>query len=53
MLFEVFNLTNDVNFVSDNGLGFNDIYTAANFGTPTQIVPNSQRQAEFGVRFKF
>ncbi len=53
LLFEVFNLTNAVNFLTDNSLGFNDIYTAANFGTPTQIVPNSQRQAEFGVRFKF
>lgn len=53
LLFEVFNITNAVNFLSDNGQGFNDIYTAANFGTPTQIVPNSQRQAEFGVRFKF
>jgi hypothetical protein len=53
VLFEVFNLTNAVNFLTDNGQGFNDIYTASNFGTPTQIVPNSQRQAEFGVRFRF
>ena len=50
MLFEVFNITNHVNFLVDPNQGFNDIYTADNFGTPTQIVPNSQRQAEFGVR---
>lgn len=53
MLFEVFNVTNAVNFLTDNGQGFNDIYTATNFGTPTQVVPNSQRQAEFGLRFRF
>jgi outer membrane receptor protein involved in Fe transport len=53
VLFEVFNITNAVNFLVDNNLGFNDIYTASNFGTPTQVVPNSQRQAELGVRFKF
>jgi hypothetical protein len=53
VLFEVFNLTNTANFLTDNQQGFNDVYTASNFGTPTQIVPNSQRQAEFGVRFRF
>lgn len=53
VLFEVFNITNSVNFLTDNNQGFNDIYTADNFGTPTQIVPNSQRQAQFGARFKF
>ena len=53
VLFEVFNLTNAVNFLTDNNQGFNDIYTAPNFGTPTQVVPNSQRQAEFGARFRF
>lgn len=53
VLFEMFNITNAVNFLTDNNQGFNDIYTASNFGTPTQIVPNSQRQAEFGIRFQF
>ncbi len=53
LLFEVFNLTNAVNFLTDNGQGLNDIYTASNFGIPTQVVPNSQRQAEFGLRFRF
>ena len=53
LLFEVFNITNAVNFLTDNNQGFNDVYTASNFGTPTRVVPNSQRQAEFGVRFHF
>lgn len=53
LLFECFNLTNAVNFLTDNNQGFNDIYTAPNFGTPTQVVPNSQRQAQFGARFRF
>jgi hypothetical protein len=53
VLFEVFNITNAVNFLTDNNQGFADIYGSSNFGTPTQIVPNSQRQAEFGVRFRF
>jgi outer membrane receptor protein involved in Fe transport len=53
VLFEVFNITNAVNFLTDNNQGFNDVYTASNFGTPTQVVPNSQRQAEFGVRLRF
>ncbi len=53
VLFEMFNITNHVNFLVDPNQGFNVIYTANNFGTPTQVVPNSQRQAEFGVRFRF
>jgi Carboxypeptidase regulatory-like domain len=53
VLVEVFNITNHVNFLVDPNQGFGSIYTANNFGTPTQVVPNSQRQAEFGVRFRF
>jgi outer membrane receptor protein involved in Fe transport len=53
VLFEVFNITNHVNFSGDPGLGFINNYNSPNFGTATQIVPNSQRQAEFGVRFQF
>ncbi len=57
-LFEVFNVTDRVNFNGDSGNGFNNIWgkaaqAASGFGTPTNIVQNSQRQAEFGVRFKF
>jgi hypothetical protein len=52
VLFEMFNITNHVNFADDPRSGFNTLHLG-NFGTPTQIVPNSQRQAEFGVRFQF
>jgi outer membrane receptor protein involved in Fe transport len=56
VLFEAFNLTNRVNLDSD--VGFITTYgTGATalprFGKATQIVPNSQFQSEFGVRFKF
>ena len=56
ILFEAFNLTNRVNL--DGDVGFNTTYgtgttAAPNFGKATQIVPNSQFQSEFGVRFKF
>lgn len=56
VLFEAFNLTNRVNL--DGDVGFNTTYgTGAtalpNFGKATQIVPNSQFQSEFGIRFKF
>jgi outer membrane receptor protein involved in Fe transport len=53
ILFEVFNLTDHVNFSGDPSYGFINTYTSPNFGTATQIVPNSQRQAEFGARFVF
>ena len=49
----MFNITNHVNFSGDPAFGFVNTFTSANFGTATQIVPNSQRQAEFGVRFQF
>ena len=58
VLFEVFNLTDRVNFNGDTGNGFINTWgklaqPAANFGKPTNIVQNSQRQAEFGARFRF
>jgi hypothetical protein len=58
VLFEVFNVTDRVNFSGDTGFGFNNIYgtgttPVSSFGTPTQIVPNSNRQAQFGARFRF
>jgi outer membrane receptor protein involved in Fe transport len=53
VLFEVFNITNHINFAGDPAYGFINTYTSPNFGTATQVVPNSQRQAEFGARFSF
>ena len=58
VLFEVFNLTDRVNFSGDTAYGFNNVWgrgtsPLANFATPTQIVASSNRQAEFGVRFRF
>ena len=50
VLFEVFNITDTVNFNRDDY--FFD-YTSAYFGTPSAIVPNSQRQAQFGARVRF
>ncbi|HVO12467.1 MAG TPA: carboxypeptidase regulatory-like domain-containing protein [Vicinamibacteria bacterium] len=52
-LFEVFNLTNHVNFNTTNPGGYINRYPSASFGTPTDIVSNTNRQAEFGVRFRF
>jgi hypothetical protein len=49
-LFEVFNVTNHTNFDRDS---YVTRYTSSNFGTPTEIINNSERQAQFGVRFKF
>ncbi len=58
LLFEMFNITDRVNFSGDTANGFNNVWGTgtsplANFLTPTQIVPNSNRQAEFGVRYRF
>jgi hypothetical protein len=50
LLFDIFNITNHANFDRDTYL---NTYTSPNFGQPTSIVPNSQRQSEFGLRFKF
>jgi len=49
-LFEVFNITNHTNFDRDS-YTFN--YTSANFGKPSEIVNNSERQAQFGLKFRF
>jgi hypothetical protein len=58
VLFEVFNITDRVNLSGDTGYGFNNVWgpgttPSPGFGTATQIVPNSNRQAEFGARFRF
>jgi outer membrane receptor protein involved in Fe transport len=49
-LFEVFNITNHANFNRDDYI---TRFTSAQFGHATSIVKNSQRQAEFGLRFRF
>jgi len=53
ILFEVFNLTNHTNFKTEAPGGYVNRFTSASFGTATAVVPNSQREAEFGVRFHF
>lgn len=50
LLFDVFNVTNKANFNIDD---YANVVGAAEFGEPQAIVPNSQRQSEFGVRFRF
>ena len=50
LLFEVFNITNHVNFDRDS---YVVVFSSPNFGHATDIVKNSQRQAEGGVRFRF
>ncbi len=50
LLFEVFNITNHVNFDRDS---YVMVFSSPNFGHATDIVRNSQRQAEGGVRFRF
>ena len=49
-LFEVFNITNHTNFDRDS---YTTRYTSANFGRPSEILNNSERQAQIGVKFKF
>jgi outer membrane receptor protein involved in Fe transport len=49
-MFEVFNITDHVNFNRDN---YVNTYSSPDFGTPTDIINNSQRQAQFGLRFRF
>jgi hypothetical protein len=46
-LFEVFNLTNHANFNRDDYVHLH----SPNFGNLTSVLKNSQRQAEFGLRF--
>jgi outer membrane receptor protein involved in Fe transport len=50
VLFEVFNITDHVNYDVDNYI---TSIKSGSFGSPTNILLNSNRQAEFGVRFKF
>jgi len=50
LMFDVFNITNHANFDRDH---YYNTYTSATFGQPSSILPNSQRQSEFGLRFKF
>ena len=49
-LFEVFNITNHANFDRDDYI---TRFTSPSFGHATDIVKNSQRQAEAGLRFRF
>ena len=54
--FDMFNVTNRVNL--DGDVGLNNVWgtgltASPSFGTATQIVPNSQFQSEFGLRFRF
>ena len=53
LLFEVFNITNHVNFNAANPGGYINRFTSSAFGTATSVVPNSQRQAEGGLRIRF
>jgi hypothetical protein len=58
ILFEAFNVANRANLNGDTGMGFNNLWGTgvqpnSTFGKATQIVPNSQFQSEFGVRFRF
>jgi hypothetical protein len=48
--FEVFNITDHVNFDRDS---YVTNFQVSDFGTPTEIINNSQRQAQFGFRFRF
>lgn len=50
VLVEVFNITDHVNYDRDS---YTTRFTSTNFGKPSAILPNSQRQAQFGVRFRF
>jgi carboxypeptidase family protein len=49
-LFEVFNITNHTNFDRDSYI---TRFTSPDFGTPTEIINNSERQGQFGVRVRF
>jgi hypothetical protein len=48
--FEVFNITDHVNFDRDS---YVTNFQVSDFGTPTEIINNSQRQAQLGFRFRF
>jgi outer membrane receptor protein involved in Fe transport len=49
-LFEVFNITDHVNYDRDS---YVSRFTSPDFGTPTEIINNSERQGQFGLRFRF
>ena len=49
-LFDLFNITNHVNYDRDS---YVSRYTSPAFGTPTEIINNSERQGQFGIRFRF
>jgi outer membrane receptor protein involved in Fe transport len=50
LLFDVFNITDHTNFNRDK---YTFRYTSSLFALPSEIIPNSQREAEFGGRFRF
>ena len=47
---QLFNITDHVNYNRDDYI---DVFTSANFGQPTSIIKNSQRQGEVGARLRF
>ncbi len=49
-LFDLFNITDHVNYDRDS---YVSRFTSPDFGTPTEIVNNSERQGQFGIRFRF
>jgi hypothetical protein len=49
-LFEIFNITNHTNFDRDS---YTTRFTSPNFGQPSEIINNSERQGQFGVKFHF
>jgi hypothetical protein len=49
-MFEVFNITNHVNFDRDS---YTTNFNSPAFGKPREILNNSERQGQFGIRFKF
>jgi outer membrane receptor protein involved in Fe transport len=53
LAFDVFNITNHANFNTANPGGYTNRYPSANFGAATAIVPDSQRESQFSLRFRF
>jgi hypothetical protein len=53
LMFDVFNISNYENYGCDCSHPYTDVFSSPNFGKPNGITPNSQREAEFGVRFRF
>ena len=47
---DFFNITTHVNYDRDS---YVTRFTSSNFGTPTEIINNSERQGQFGIRFRF